>query len=459
MYGLNVGFEIARRALLSQQYAINITGHNIANANTPGFSRQNVIFNTMPPMYAHPDYGGTGVNVAEIRRLRSTFLDTQIRKEQQGLGRWGVLDQTWSQIEMIINEPSESGISEMMSEFWTAWQDLADSPFNLAAKNVVKEKAATLTSSFRHVSNQLSDMRDSLNEDIEIAVEEVNGYLNQLANLNDQIAKLEVGGAKANDLRDQRDYIIDQLSNYVNVSTQELKDGSTSIFIGSLAVVERDQVAPLETTTSYNDGVVVSTILWSATSNELKLTRGKLKGLVEARDEILPERVAQLDKLAKQIVESINAVHSVGYTGNGETGINFFDPNGITAATMDLSYDVKNDANKIAVSKNQKDGDNSNVLAILDLRKQLLMNDNSATFSDYYNGFIGEIGTRAQEATNMMDNHSLLLNQVEYHRQALQGVSLDEEMAKLVSYQHAYEAAAKVISIMDSALSTVINDI
>ncbi|MCP4633582.1 MAG: flagellar hook-associated protein FlgK [candidate division Zixibacteria bacterium] len=457
MYGINVGFEIAKRALLAQQYAMNIAGHNIANVNTPGFTRQDMILESSVPLSIYPNTVGTGVQITEIRRLRSIFLDTQMYKENRELGSWQTLDKTWNHIEMIFNEPSETGLSQILSDFWASLQDLSDSPENSAAKNAVKEKASMLITTFHHLDTQLRDLKDTLDVDIQQSVTQLNGYATQIANLNKQIVQLEITGSSANDLRDQRDFLVEQASKIVNIRTLENSNGSVNVFVGAMALVDYDQTIEMETTTTYTSGSPYTSIVWSANQRDVSISGGELEGLIEARDVSIPENLNQLDELAAQLVASINSVHSTGYTIDGMTGINFFNPDGTTAASIGLSQDIINNANNIATSKDEAAGDNTIILEILDLRKQSLMDDGRATFEGFYSSMIGTVGTRAQEASNMNNNQQLLVNQLEFHRQSLQGVSLDEEMTKLISYQHAYDAAAKVISTMDEALTTLIN--
>jgi len=327
----------------------------------------------------------------------------------------------------------------------------------LAAKNSVKEKASSVINGFHQIIGQLKDLRRSLDTEIGQTVGEINGYIHQIAQLNGSIAQMEAGGQQANDLRDQRGYLTEQLSKIMNIQEVEQSDGTISLSVGSVSLVNQSNYNDLGTEVSHLSGDPITKVVLSSNSMEINVKGGSLKGMLEARDEIIPEKMAELDAFAAQLVQSINSVHSAGYTTDGLTGIDFFDPEGTTAETISLSFEIEEDANNIAISQNGTPGDNSNVLAILDLRDQYLMNGNSATFGDYYNSVIGEIGSRAQEASNLSSNHQLLVNQIEYRRQAVSGVSLDEEMANMISYEHAYGAAAKLMNVMDTAMETIIN--
>lgn len=442
---------------MAQQLSLNLTGHNIANVNTPGFSRQSAIMSTNMPMFSTLGSLGTGVEVTEIRRLRSFFLDQQYRSESHKLGQWGFLSQTWNQVESIYNEPNETGLSGTMDKFWNAWQDLADNPESESARVAVREQGIMLADSFHHLSGQLKDLRDSLDKDIGIMVQQINSTAEQIASLNQLIATAELTGHTANDLRDRRDYLVDQLSGWINVGTIEQDNGSLTVLIGGMALVDGNSSLSLGLETQSSGSTVTSRIFLEGTGIDIARPGGVLEGLIEARDEIVVERQEELDLLARGLVMAINEVHRTGYGLGDETGVNFFDPDTTGAADIAVDSMIIQDVNYIAASLNGEIGDNSNALNIASLRESLKMKGGQVTFNEYYSSMIGKIGIKAQEASNVEKNQMALIFQIENARQSLSGVSLDEEMANLMKFQHAYEAAARVISVMDSALDTIIN--
>ncbi|MBD3234627.1 MAG: flagellar hook-associated protein FlgK [candidate division Zixibacteria bacterium] len=457
MYGVNVGFEIAKRAVLSTQYGINITGHNVANVNTPGYTRQAVDFKSTPPLRAGMFYAGSGVDVGDIRRIRWAFLDTQMQKEKQELGQWENAEQIWSQVETIFNEPSDTGLSQALTDFWNAWSDLSDNPESSSAKTAVKESANVVISNFHGISSQLKDLRSSIDNDIQQTVTMINDYTRQVANLNSRIVNAEVSGAKANDLRDRRDYIVEQLAEFGNVRVREDDSGAIDLFFGSAVLVTRGDYLELDTETVVEDGFLSSNIVLSSVSYNLDISKGSLKSMMDARDTFIPDKLQKLDQLAAQLVESVNELHSSGYTTDGTTGIDFFSADGVTADSIGLSNEILTDAENIVVSEDGSGGDNTVALAIAELRNEKVMNDGTASLSGFYNSVISEIGSQAREASDMKTNHELMVNQLENRRQSISGVSLDEEMANLIAYENAYGAAAKVLDVMDSALDTIVN--
>ncbi len=459
MYGPNVGLEIGRRALLAQQLSLNITGHNIANVNTPGFTRQQAVMTNNLPMTMPFGNVGMGVDIDTIRRLRSDFLDQQLRDETQKLGKWGLMSQTWGQVESIFSEPEDTGFSAILDRFWTSWQDLSTNPTSEAARIAVREQASLLINSFHHLSSQISDLRDSLDSDIAKMTDMVNSLAGQIADLNSSIAAAELNGDTANDLRDRRDLLVDQLSEYAEVSTQVKENGEMTVYLGSMSLVDGIAHLNLATTVTSNGATVTHSVYFAGTGVELNHPGGRLEGLIEMRDEVAIGNQNELDELARELVAAVNEIHKSGKGALGSTGINFFDSETTGAADIELDSLVARDVNYIAAGKNGEDGDNSNALEIAALRGALKLKDGRATFNDFYSSIIGEIGIRTKEAENLEKNQQALVIQIENSRQSLSGVSLDEEMAKMIEYQHAYAAAAKVITTMDMVLDTVINGI
>ncbi len=232
--------DLARRAFQVQQRAMEVTSHNVANANTPGFSRQVVELAAsdpyMLPSLAHnPAAGqvGTGVEVASIRRQRDTFLDQQIRYEDADLGYWETVRSTFSQVEVVLNEPSGAGLSQLLGRFWNAWQDLANNPQDAAVRASVVEEGENLATAFNRLSQQLSTIRRDVDAQVRLKVQEINSLATRIAALNVQITRVQGGGTEPSDLLDQRDLLLDQLHRLTGAVVSDARAGSLSIFVGS----------------------------------------------------------------------------------------------------------------------------------------------------------------------------------------------------------------------------------
>ncbi len=248
------GLDIAYRALQAQQQAIDVINQNIANANTPGYSRQIADLAATPP-YTIPALNrdasagqmGTGVAVTDIQRARSSFIDYQIRGESQTQGQWGKMRDALNQVEVVFDEPSDSGLNSLLSKFWQSWQDLANNPQDDGARRALVEQAQSLAVSLNSKYSQLTAIQQDLDRQITLGTQNVNQLAQQIASLNVSIAQVEASGQQANDLRDKRDLLLDQLSKTMGVTYYENSDGMVNVFLGGRQLVYRDKAETLST--------------------------------------------------------------------------------------------------------------------------------------------------------------------------------------------------------------------
>jgi len=399
---------------------------------------------------------GTGVKADEIRSIRDLFLNQQYRQENKTLGQWTAMEKTLSQVEALFSEPNSDSLGDLLDKFWASWSDLANNPESVAARTALKEQTNLLTSGLHRIYNHLTDLRQSVDNDAALLVQKVNDLSSELASLNQQIARSELGGQNANDLRDRRDYLIDQLSEYVDVNVVEQKNNTVTVMVGALTIVDGTSSFMLSTQKKGAGLIASSEIVWAGTTKPIKNLNGQLKGLVDTRDNVIPKYLEYLDNIAESLITGVNALHQTGYGLDGSTGLNFFDPLNTSAASIQLNAMIDLDINRIAASKDGEVGDNVNALAIADLKNSPQMMRGTASINEFYNSMIGELGVETGKAKNLKTNYELLTEQVENARQSVQGVSLDEEMAQMIKYQHAFDAAARVITTMDQALETVI---
>src|SRR5665647_644658 len=219
-----MGLEIGKSAIMAHQTALNVTGHNIANANTPGYTRQvaNLVTNRpwhTPMLTGNATVGqlGTGVDVADIQRLRDDFVDDQIRNENRTSGYWDTQQETFAKIEVILNEPSDDGLRSVMDNFWESWQDLSAHPESEAVRSVVAQRGMAVADAFNHTFRQLTDLRQDVNSNVKIKVDEINSMAVQIKDLNQQILSISIAGKQPNDLLDKRDLLLDKLSQLVDI--------------------------------------------------------------------------------------------------------------------------------------------------------------------------------------------------------------------------------------------------
>ncbi len=565
------GLDIATRALRTQQTLVDIANQNIANANTPGFSRQEaVVKETLPypiPVFRQSGQAGqlgTGVDVTEVNRSRDSFVDYQYRNQITQQGRWDAQASTLKDIESVVNEPSTSGISTLLTKYWQGWQEVGNSPSDVSVRANLLEQGKALTDAFQSTVQAFQQRQRDVDQQIKLSVDDVNNYAQQIANLNSQISQVETGGLKANDLRDQRDLLVDKLSQLVKVTSVESSEGSLNIYVGTHQLVDRNAVHQMGLDTSGQ----FAKVIWQndpPPNNQVTLTDGKMAGLVQSRDGVLQDRINNINALAGRVIQSVNAVHSAGVGIDGTGGLNFF--SGTDATNMAVNPNLT--AKTVAAARmtgtgpyTHADGDSSNAVALAALQNALsqrsagLTNgqtvgsatllgvdvgsaaanktfsftvgagptvsvsdgtntvnatwtrasdqpDGTSPTQDVYTLDTGSMGVRitlsvpagtapstafsglngqsvtttgpnttndqyAQEiatigvlsttAQGQSKNQQVLISQLQQQRQQVSGVSLDEEATHLIQYQHAYQAAAKVISVVDSMLDTLINN-
>ncbi len=451
-----LGLDIALRGLQTQQQALEVASHNIANANTPGYRRQAVDMIPTPPITLASGTGhyievGTGVTVTDIRRVRDTFLDAQFRQESGEQNRWQVRATALSQIEGIFNEPSDTALRSLLDQFWDSWQALANDPENQAARASVREAGQSLADAISNTYQRLLAVQSNINQSVRDTLSHVNDLATQIADLNRQVLTGRAAGGEANDLEDRRDVLLDELAGLTGARTSEAPDHTVTVFLGGVALVDGSRAIPLSAVPDPTTGNYIPRWQDSGTAADLG---GTLAGQLEVRDQIVPGILSRLDQFANAIVAGFNQVHMAGYGLDGQTGRPFFDPQS-TAAAMRLSDNVLNDLNTIAASASGAPGDGSNALALANVKNQPVIN--GASLDQFLQSIIGQLGAQSQEAQNMEANQTALVQQITNEREQVSGVSLDEESTNLIRYQHAYAALARVISTVDDMLNTLIN--
>ena len=458
---LNTG----RTALLTQQKAIDVTGHNIANVNTDGYSRQRVNMETNEPYSSQPGQTGTGVRAAEIQRIYDRFLGAQINNENQNLGNWETQKGVLERVEIIFDESSGYGLNQAMSEFWNAWQDLANNPSDYAGRAALLAKSETMTATFNNNYSNLTQIQRDIDTSIIGTIKEINSITERIAGLNEKIALTEVGGQNANDHRDSRDLLLKELSLMIDIDTFENNDGKVTVLAADgRPLVENISSWNLSTQPDADVDSDFQDIVWmDSDGNSVVITSGisggKLKGWLEVRDVTIPDYLSKLDDLAEGIITEVNGLHQGGYGLDGSTGDDFFTAATLTSALdMAVHQDIVDDVNKIAAAGSDGGvGDNSNAIEIANLQNAFKMNGDTVTFDDYYNSLVSDVGSEVQKATVNFDHQSLMITHLDNYRETISGVSLDEEMVNLIKFQHGYNAAARLISVADELLDRVIS--
>lgn len=456
------GLTIALRGLLAGQRGVDVTNHNIANARTRGYSRQDMLLSasapyTVPSLIGSPEAGqlGTGVDVQRIRRLRDHFLDLQVRQELSALGRWEVRQEGFARLEATLSEPSGSGLGQLFARFWAAWQELSTNPSSSAARANIVQQSANLASVFNRTAQQLRDLQQRQDELVASKADEINSLAERIAALNAQIGKVIAGGQSPNDLQDARDRLLDELARVIKIGYQEMPDGMVQVSIGSITLVAGG--AANRIVVQRNSSTQLLDLQWPDGS-AVGVNGGELQGILELRDTVVPQKLRELDALAIALRDAVNNVHAGGYGLDNSTGLAFFV--GTEARDLAVNPVLTSDLNRIAAASSpDSPGDGSQALAVARLQRQALLNGGTMTVDDYYAAMIARLGGESQQAADMAENQGLLVDHLDLSREAVAGVSLDEEMANLIRYQHAYEAAARVMRAIDEMLEVLVREV
>lgn len=528
-----MGLEASKRGLFTQQSALYTTGHNISNANTEGYSRQRV---NMEPTLGYPGIGlnapktagyiGTGVQASSVQRIRDGFIDKQYRQESNKLGYWESRSQSITQMEDILNEPSDYGLAKALDEFWNSLQDLNVNPEDGGARAVVVQRGVAVADSFNYMYNSIKQLQNNAGKEIGVVLDDANSIIEQIASINEQIIAIEPNGYMPNDLYDARDNLLDQLSTYFPIETTKIESGGNALDIaeGALKVsiklkdgtmvklvdgkdyaqirnsgpnTESDGVTPTDAISGFhivkvnddesetiltNDWTSKSTIKEYNINNVSNL--GKYKALVNSYGYIttgtdkalFPDMLDKLNLMAKEFAAEFNRVHSS--TTNkpttdlyGNPGGNFFvekgasnpnDPSAtdnITAENIYVSDAIIDDPNLIAASDSadEEPGNGKNALNLANVKFSDLGGLEDLTVQSYFEGLIGKLGVDGQQASRLTYNAQTLQQAVTERRSSVSSVSLDEEMTNMITFQQAYNANARMITVVDETLDKIIN--
>ncbi|MFF3100875.1 flagellar hook-associated protein FlgK [Viridibacillus arvi] len=537
-----MGLETSKRGLYTQQSGLYTTGHNISNANTIGYSRQRV---NMQATLGYPGAGlnapmtqghiGTGVEAGSIQRIRDQFVDRQFRQENTKLGYWAAKTEAMGQMEDVLNEPSEYGLKQAFNDFYKSMQDISTGSENASARKVALERAAHLADSFNYINSQLKEVQGNLKNELRVETDAINSILRQIAEINEQIQKVEPNGYLPNDLYDARDNLIDQLSEYVPIEISYTKSGGNALGIaeGSVVIklkgtdstlVEGNKVAQLQAQGKKVDadgniiggasaltddltefqaftGFGVSDLVNVKDAKnlqpnqfgakaidvaQLKSAGGKMISLAHSygyqdgtntvpKGEY-PSTLQDISKLAKAFVSAFNQIHKEGYQLNSNTkGEDFFAIDAEGKVTVKIT-----DPSQIAASTAPGEEGNGKLAIILsNLQTTSLSNGKEidlgngtkvtltftkdlddlegATTQSFYQGLIGKIGVNAREAENSTVSSATNQLSISNRRASVSSVSLDEEMTNMIMFQQAYNASARMVTVVDETLDKIIN--
>ena len=577
MGGLGAVLDIAKGALLTQKYAIDVVSHNIANVNTPGYTRQEPLLEANDAQRLGGVMLGRGVQITDVVRLSNDFIDSTLRDRKSDLASMEEKEVYLGILEGIFNEQTGLPLSAQLADFWNAWHDLSNDPAGIEERNVLYERGLLLAQSFKDLAYDLNQLEREINISLDAGVARVNELLDQIATLSVQIIDVGVTG-NANDLQDQRDTLLNELSQYLDIVALEHEDGNVTVSTrkGHILVSKAD---------TYPLSLTSGEIEWEGSSGQIvvtdTITGGKLGGWLDMRDGILPQIGADLDELAKSIIWEVNQIHTQGVgtqafssilgtnaaadsteeMGTVDSGLDFYDEisdgsfefwlydntgavvgsttinivknattldalaASITAIHANVTATVTGGKLQIAAAGNYRvafgndtsgvlaglgmnsffsgsdasgmdvnsllgstkefiaaaridpatgafaDGDNANAIALANLQYQDVTvkhwsysrgstptsQNASATLENHLQSFVGSIGIESQSVQRAREYNEIIVDELNQTRDSISGVSLDEELTNLIEYQHAYAAAAKLITAADEMLQVLMD--
>lgn len=563
--------DIGRAGLLVAQTQLDVAGHNIANVNKVGYSRQRVDITTRIPNYTAFGALGRGPAISGVNRLRESFLDTTYREQVPGFGDARVQAQFYSRIEDIFQEPNDRGFGTRITQFFDSLNDFANNVEDLPTRVALLEETRAVASSLNDVDQRINILRTSANNTVRDEIEHVNSLVDRIAAINGTIRDAELTGRKANDLRDDRDVLLDELAEVVSVRTRERDDGQVDVLLDGTFIVNGERTSKLQ-------GVLDPTIdprredflrvQFAATGQNALIQSGSLAGAIHIRDVELGDLQTRFDTLAASLIQSINAIHSQGngtvnysgpvtssnavsdpdaslatdaglpfnivdgnlelivYDSNGQTvgptlsipitatgplaaqttlndlalaitvnpnlsasvdangqltitpaaGFSFHFANDTSGALVALGLNglfQGSDARSIRVNQDLVDnpalitsgtstdaaetGDNTAALAMAALRNAAVVEGGTQTLSEYYESAVVGVGINARANEDLLTVEQAFVDDLSRRRTEVSGVNLDEEVASLILFQRAYEASARVISVTDRMLETLVN--
>ena len=564
--GLSVGLDTAVKALRAHQLAFDTAAHNIANANSPGFSRQRVLLRPIgldgSDHFSRDNLlgrAGYGVDAKDVNRIRDTFLDFQARQSLSSRGQHSAFAKPLASAEVVFNDPSDDGISALLAKFRGGWHDVVNEPESVPARTALVHAATTFATRLQAAHQTLTQQRSDLNLTVSRIAEQINAKASEVAGLNLQIKQVELNGDMANDLRDRRDLLLDDLSGLANIRYAEDDTGSMAVYLGTHELVfgtAARTISVIDDTT--NPGMVK--LQFAMDSADVEVASGELRGVLDARDVAFPELIGKLNNFATGLMNSVNSIHQAGYGLDNATGLAFF--TGTDASNIAVNAMLMGSPQSIATSTAPgQPGNPANALAVANLEQlpnmlaglgasDLTVNEalsagnvasgitlaasmqpgtytivanganldlmygttvvGTATLANinppggtisfmngtntvasinvsatgaysaaqqqadltaagnntlqvetsasvFYGNIVSVLGADVNRANGLEDAAGLLVDHLESLRQSVHGVSIDEEVTNLNASQHAYNAAAKVISTIDDMLDTLIN--
>jgi flagellar hook-associated protein 1 len=454
MSDLFSNLRMVSRSLEAQRMGLDVVGQNLANVNTAGYTRRTLDLTSVPP--TDPQSAGGGVQVEGVRSTQDKLLEQRLRVEVPAEGRESSIADSLAVIEAAIGK-SGSSIDGALASFFDAFSTLADDPTSATARQGVLIEGESVADAFNTMYERLQSAQSDADKRIGGAVDSVNSLVERIAGLNESIAR---GGGETGatlSLRDELTGAVKELSQYVDVSTIARDDGGMDVsFASGRALVIGAHAYKVDTGTDANG---FTTLLAGGVDVTAAVSSGRIGGLLEARDQMIPDYMNQLDAMAYSLAGEVNTLHTGGLDLDGHAGVAFFTPlasQSGAARLLQLNPALSGNPRLVAAGQVSA-GDNQNARALGALRGARVMNGGTTTLSDAWADLTYRVGQDSASAKAELENRTSIVQQLEALRDAVSGVSLDEEAMEMMKFQRAYEANARYFQVIDSALDTLMS--
>ncbi len=452
---LNVGSQ----ALFAAQLALDVTGQNVSNVNTEGYSRQRVQQTSrgasiVPAMWSRSDAVAGGVDITGTQRIRDGFLEARAHQEHATYAGLTAMSGTYTDLESTFGEPSEAGLQAQMTSFWNSWQDVANAPGDAGPAGLVLEQAKTVAGTINGFADQLTAQWAAARDQVDSTVGEVNSLTTQVASLNGAIRSAILNGGAPNELSDQRDVLVLRIAEATGAVATAGDNGVVDLTMGGRTLVSgiRSEQIQAQGPTSYPAALGKVSFTWAATGQPAAIVNGTLQGQLTALNATIPSAMADLDAVAANLAKTVNDQQALGFDRAGNIGKSIFATTAIPVTAATLAVDPTFVPADVAASSQGP---------------PVLNGDNATTMSAHagdltgpdtqYRDMMVRLGVQSQTIQQRTETQQAVSGRVDDARESVAGVSIDEEMANLLAFQHAYSAAAQYITTINATLDTLIN--
>ena len=470
--------EIGKRALIAQRVGIDVTSNNISNADTVGYSKRDAVLTETDSQYTRAGYVGTGTMVSTIKNYREEFFDKEIRKSVSLQAGYDEDSKIYTQVEAVLSEPSDSGLTEVTADFLNSFEDLASDPQNVSLRETTLEKGKTLVDTFHSIADKLDTIRTTVANDARTNITTINADLQKVADLNGKIASSNLGtSSEAQSMVDERETTLEELSKLAGITATQNTNGSMNVYVNGINLVTDSTASKVDLQETANSATGERTLnlvklgsdnnsqtVLNPTSSEIASQLKNYNVTLDGKESGAGFSIyKKVNEFANSVVSKVNSLTVSGYglddKGTTSPGRAFFTPitGNADAANIEINQEIKDDVRKMPLSDSVNESGNNKVA----MKLSKLSSDSDfiqgSTPSEFVSAFLSKFGSIEQEASNGSSTTSLVTQQLTNQRESVIGVDTNEEAVNLIKYQKSFEAASRIVNTTNELLSTIIN--